>query len=264
MWTQTSAPFANWKSITSDSSGSQLTAAQNDGGIYIYNSAAPTEPTMSPNYAPTYVIGSPTPQPIYVIGSPTPLPTASPYTPTFSCEPYNASDTNNAQQNYDTCSYTFSGNSSVTVTATNCASYSGDTYLRAYINNNQVAANDDSCGGGSTMEFTIDPGQTVVIDEGCYASGSCSGTVVLSFSSTIVQPTNYPVAVPTYIPINSAWTQTSAPLSGWSCIVSDSTGQYLVATQQGGYIYTSSSGIIIISSSYHHKIDDCCNYYHYH
>jgi hypothetical protein len=37
------------------------------------------------------------------------------------------------------------------------------------------------------------------------------------------------------------WTQTSAPYSNWYSIASDSTGQYLAAGQNPGYIYTSSN-----------------------
>ena len=39
-----------------------------------------------------------------------------------------------------------------------------------------------------------------------------------------------------------AWSQTSAPSVYWYSIASDSTGQYLAAVQQEGYIYTSTSG----------------------
>jgi len=39
-----------------------------------------------------------------------------------------------------------------------------------------------------------------------------------------------------------SWMQTSASIGKWTSIASDDTGQYLVAVQQGGGIYTSSSG----------------------
>ena len=101
------------------------------------------------------------------------------------------------------------------------------------------------------MTFTINAGQTVVINEGCYASGSCTGTVVLSFSSIIGQPTQFPTRQPTLFPSRSptlfptynyvsTWTMTSAPQGYWRSITSSSNGQYLVAVQYEG-IYTSSN-----------------------
>ena len=94
------------------------------------------------------------------------------------------------------------------------------------------------------MTFTINAGQTVVINEGCYASSSCNGTVVLSFSNIIGQPTLFPTATPTPFPTYnyvSTWAMTSAPQGSWQYIASSSNGQYLAATQYGGGIYTSSN-----------------------
>src|SRR5262249_32097544 len=58
----------------------------------------------------------------------------------------------------------------------------GDTYLRLYNNGVQVAANDDACGVLSQITYTASAGGTYTIREGCYSSGSCSGTVAYQIS----------------------------------------------------------------------------------
>ena len=102
----------------------------------------------------------------------------------YVCAPYSASNTNSDRQNYATCSYTLPAiDTSATVTASVCGNYNGDTYLRAYINNTEVAFNNDHCDQGSSMSFLMTAGQTVVIREECYGNTYCSGTVVLTISS---------------------------------------------------------------------------------
>ena len=177
------------------------------------------EPTSQPSLQPT---GQPTDEPT---SQPTSQPSSHLQNVTYTCLPYNASTTNNDQQNYTTCYYTHSGLTSVTVTASVCSNYDGDTFLRAYINGTQVAFNDDSCGIGSSMNFQINPGETVFINEGCFASGSCSGTVVLTFSNIL-----------------TLWKQTSAPIRNWTDVTSDSSGRNFAAVEAYGGIYTSTSG----------------------
>lgn len=75
-----------------------------------------------------------------------------------------------------------------TVTLGTCgitgASGTGDTFLRLFgPDSEQVAANDDACGGMlSEAAFTIPDGRAgaYLIRGGCYGSGSCSGTVVFT------------------------------------------------------------------------------------
>jgi hypothetical protein len=145
---------------------------------------------------------SPTPRPtLSPTRSPTLTPTLSP-TPLISyrCPPYVATNTNSDTQNFVSCSYTLGqAYYSATVTASVCpSSFSGDTYLRAYINGNQLASNDDSCGVGSSVTFNMTVGSTVIIAEGCFGSYSCNGTVVLTFTNLVLAigtPTVQPTAV---------------------------------------------------------------------
>jgi len=72
------------------------------------------------------------------------------------------------------------------ITAGTCgmagSSATGDTYLRIYDNNGaQVAANDDACGTlASNVSYTSTAYVSYRLRAGCYASGSCSGTVAWS------------------------------------------------------------------------------------
>ncbi|QRN94517.1 C-type lectin domain-containing protein [Archangium violaceum] len=96
---------------------------------------------------------------------------------------YSASNTASATQNTVNVAVTLQAGQ--TLTAGTCgisgASGSGDTYLRLYgPNGQQVAYNDDACGGvSSNFSYTVPTGGggTYVINAGCYSSGSCSGRV---------------------------------------------------------------------------------------
>jgi glycerate kinase len=54
-----------------------------------------------------------------------------------------------------------------------------------------VVNNDDSCGIGSSMTFTMNSGDTVTIYEGCFDDTQCSGTVVITITSTSQQVQTY-------------------------------------------------------------------------
>jgi hypothetical protein len=97
---------------------------------------------------------------------------------------FSASNTSSAQQNtVDQYVWIQTGR---TITAGTCglagSSASGDTYLRIFDSNGaQVAANDDACGSlASSVSYTSTAYVSYRIRAGCYASSSCSGTVVWS------------------------------------------------------------------------------------
>lgn len=98
--------------------------------------------------------------------------------------PFSATNTNSAQQNtVDAYIWIQTGRK---LTAGTCglagSSATGDTYLRIYDNNGvQVAANDDACSSlASNVSYTSTAYVSYRLRAGCYASGSCSGTVVWS------------------------------------------------------------------------------------
>ncbi|MEZ4361741.1 MAG: M4 family metallopeptidase [Kofleriaceae bacterium] len=94
---------------------------------------------------------------------------------------YSATNTNSAQQN--TVNHVVALNAGDVVTLGTCgvtgSAFTGDTWLR--VNNpsgTQVASNDDACGGrGSQATFTAAVAGNYTIRGGCYAAGSCTGTV---------------------------------------------------------------------------------------
>jgi len=122
------------------------------------------------------------------VDSPTALPSIS-IDPTVSpsrtssgyCSAYSTSNTNNAYQNYATCSITACYGDTVRMTTCSPGSYSGDTYLRLYdpSTGSELAYNDDY-GGSLCSQITYSfysSCRTYQLREGCWSSGSCSGTV---------------------------------------------------------------------------------------
>ena len=108
------------------------------------------------------------------------------------CHSYSTTNTNNAQSNYYTC--TFYACPQSTITIAGCyyvnnlpVGATGDQYLRLYDESgNQVSYNDDgspsSCGYSSYIVYTVPSTancQTYSVQEGCYGSTTCSGTVVI-------------------------------------------------------------------------------------
>lgn len=136
--------------------------------------------------------------------NPTPTPSATPtVAPTggLTCPSYSASSTNSAATNYDTCSFTACGGSTVVADTCGCT---GDTYLILYNGDTQVAYDDDSsCNSCSQITYTV-PGSssdcyTYSLHEGCFSGGSCSGTVVVtgvSVDTNTTTPTSYPLVGP--------------------------------------------------------------------
>ena len=83
---------------------------------------------------------------VTVSQAPSAAPTAP---PTFNCPAYQASDTNNDEQNYDTCELYACPGASLQLSGCN-SDCVGDQYLRLYSSssNEQVDYNDDGCGSG--------------------------------------------------------------------------------------------------------------------
>ena len=61
-----------------------------------------------------------------------------------------------------------------------------DQYLRLFdASNKQIASNDDFCSVCSQIRYILtQPCQTYSIHEGCYSTGSCSGIISISSTST--------------------------------------------------------------------------------
>jgi hypothetical protein len=156
-------------------------------------------PTVEPSADPTV---SPTSKPTY-------LSTINP--DLFTCSPYSASLTSSALVNYATCKFTGCGSSTLIIAA-NCPC-SGDTYARLYDSTNSIllAANDDSCGLCSKITYVVPGSPSICTDfylhEGCYSSGSCSGTFTIqsqrsptAFPTFTPKPTSVPTSSPTFLP----------------------------------------------------------------
>lgn len=125
-----------------------------------------------------------------------------------SCPTYSASNTASATSNVKKCDFLVCNSSTIQISTcssdTNLAGCSFDPYLRVYDESgNQVAANDDSCGQCSYIQFTSSAQcQRYSIWEGCYSTGSCSATVAVgAFSpSPTANPTYRPTALSTTAP----------------------------------------------------------------
>ena len=71
-----------------------------------------------------------------------------------------------------------------TVSLSSCGC-GGDTYLRLFnATGSEVASNDDSCNYCSAITYAATGDcQTYKLKQGCYASGSCSGTVMITVTT---------------------------------------------------------------------------------
>ncbi len=114
--------------------------------------------------------------------------TTNPPEPPANSYSYSATNTNSAQQN--TVNKTVALTAGQSITLGTCgltgATFTGDTYLRLFgPAGTSVATNDDACGGtGSQITYTATTAGNYEIRGGCYSSGSCTGTVVWTTSTT--------------------------------------------------------------------------------
>lgn len=72
--------------------------------------------------------------------------------------------------------------------------YTADPYLRLFANGTQLAANDDSCGFGSLLTYTITQCGTYSVHQGCFANTACTGTTIVS---GVTSYSLYPTIAPT-------------------------------------------------------------------
>lgn len=156
-------------------------------------SVAPTFAPTGPSYAPT---AQPSFRPTYFNPIPSQLP------------PYEASNTNSARQNtVNEDIYVCNGE---TLTFSLCDGVcSGDTYLRLYLGDQEIADNDDKCNVCSSLAFSTPSTEgcnTYTLRQGCYGSGQCSGTVKINRAGNfppVAEPTNAPAASPVVSPVAS-------------------------------------------------------------
>ena len=133
------------------------------------------------------------------------------------CTPFSVANTNSALQNTASC--TFAACSGNTFTISNFCNDSptciDDSYIRLYdSNNNEVSSNDQYCGDCSQLTYTVPllPRQCnlYTLQQGCYASTSCSGIFSVKFSTAdpTIRPTNPPSGSPS---IRSSVLPTDSP-----------------------------------------------------
>ena len=117
---------------------------------------------------------------------------------TITCPSFSVSNTNNAAQNYATCTFAAYNGDRITISSCGCT---GDTLLRLYDSGgSQISTIDDSgnqCGLCSVMStpYVISGSSVwsaITIREGCYGTVSCSGTVIISgVSEATILPVSY-------------------------------------------------------------------------
>jgi len=176
---------------------------------------------------------------------PTALPTRA--TPFIMCAPFTAAATASVSRNFATCQFAMCGAQSVTVNGCPSAqapqvSCSGDTLLRLFDSGGrQLMSNDDGCGTGqftkcsrltwsATDKYIAQYGacQTFTVRQGCFGSGTCSGTVQIlgnimsaptgsSPAPTTRVPTARPSTQPSSVRPTSAPVATNSPTFGFSC-----------------------------------------------
>ena len=105
------------------------------------------------------------------------------------CPFYSTSGTSSATVNYITCSIPLYDGMTYTFSQCSYGSGSGDTFIRLYDTANSVnlVSSDDYCGALAQMSYTTPACsasaptnfRTFYLRQGCYSSGSCSGTVAI-------------------------------------------------------------------------------------
>ena len=111
---------------------------------------------------------------------------------------YSASNTNYAL--FNTVPYTFTVCSAGDIHISDCdpnrcQGGTNDQYIRLFSNGMQVEYNDDSCSYCSAINYPVvsDTCQTYTLQQGCYSDGKCSGSFIITLSSS---PTKTPTSLP--------------------------------------------------------------------
>jgi hypothetical protein len=122
----------------------------------------------------------------------------------FLCAPYSAMGTASNTRNFETCDVTLCPGSALKLSLCSFGgTHAGDTFI-SLVNprGNIVASNDDFCGSGSEIDYTVpisaEPCGVYKIREGCHENVPCTGTV--SVLMITKQPTVMPTKSPTVRP----------------------------------------------------------------
>ena len=111
----------------------------------------------------------------------------------ITCASYSATSTLSATTSFVTCPISQQLCPGQQLTISGCNACSGDQYLiLTDSNGNQKAFDDDGCDVGSkcslltySLPISVSSCQSLVIQEGCYSTTSCSGTVTWSITGEI-------------------------------------------------------------------------------
>lgn len=115
---------------------------------------------------------------------------------TVTCPAFSASATSSATVNYVPCLISLcTGDVAVfSLCSSRGGVCSGDTYLRLFTSGgNQVSADDDYCAPCSQITYTATACDTYSLRQGCFGSGSCSGTTSVA---TTLASTHTPTLAP--------------------------------------------------------------------
>lgn len=171
-----------------------------------------TFPTAIPSSAPSACPSSPSSAPSYI---PSSQPTSWPTGPGtyFTCPPYEVEGDNRAtSSNTKQCDIWICPGQMVTMDV--CRNSFGDTFLRLFDRDTEIANNDDGCGHkykGSKIEFSASalPGsycRYYTIVEGCYDAAACSGV-----THVVIHGAGDPSSEPSCIPSSSPSTLPTSP-----------------------------------------------------
>ena len=186
-----------------DTTRQLLQIPRNDGRweCELFETVSPTVQPTGPSEIPSE---SPTVQPTF-----TAQPTV--YSIPETLAPFSVSNTNSARQNTADVELFVCPNMRLTmsVCSDEGGNYMGDTYLRLFDGDVEIATNDDTCSLGSQITYDFSTAESCKIyrfAQGCYSASSCSGTVAIRqevigetnspISEPISEPTNVPMSVP--------------------------------------------------------------------
>jgi photosystem II stability/assembly factor-like uncharacterized protein len=250
IWTQTSAPPKQWRSIASDSTGQYLAAlVYNKTSVYTSNDYGSTwiANSVSGSGSSFEAIASDSTGQYLVAGERN-IYTSSNYGLNWTLT--SAPSTNYGWESVasdSTGQYLAAGQYSGGIFT---SSNYGSSWLKSSaLNGFWASIASDSTGQYlaavqlSTGIYTSDSyGSSWVLTSAPFVtSGQGWESIASDSSGQYLAAVVYKGFIFTSRNYGSTWTNTSAPYGTWDSIASDSTGQYLAAVQSSGYIYTSSN-----------------------